>query len=341
MTATPIAHQQEAAEPQIDNAEVGSYHVVRNADTMEGVALQYDMRVQTLMRLNTMRRGDNIVPGQRLVITADAPPTSPPPKPSSLPPPPPLRVSPPVIDTPVSPSPPASPTANASELGRSPPPRTVDPASRQGDESEEVPSAYEGVVDLGALCLHMPKTVREHDWRLLYSSERHGTSMKTLLRRCGVTTEPCLTIIQDSKGRVFGCMSSHAWALGKSNGRHCYGNGQSFLFAFRQDGRLDTYPATGGNHLYQHTTDKFMAIGSGGGGYGLWVKDGMLSGASHCCDTYSNECLASSELFDIHSIEVWGLGWKQLKFDQPALLQSIYQSNGSMNKNTTWHPHGR
>ena len=98
---------------------------------------------------------------------------------------------------------------------------------------------------------------------------------------------------------------------GPAHGSDSYGSGQSFLFSFNGPSVVVSRP-TGANSLYQFTTDKAFAIGGGGRGYGLYVADGMLRGASHCCATYQNELLSSSEDFQILQIEVWGLGWKPL-----------------------------
>lgn len=77
--------------------------------------------------------------------------------------------------------------------------------------------------------------------------------MGTLLRRCAVTTEPCLTILSDNKGQVFGCVTGVPWCgnplhvpqrwsastlmmfccTAKQGGKKAYGNGQSFLFSFK------------------------------------------------------------------------------------------------------------
>ena len=157
--------------------------------------------------------------------------------------------------------------------------------------------------DLGQLRSFLPRTVRNHTWRRLYSMSHHGTSMGTLLRRCAMTKEPCLTIVEDLDGTVFGCLTAVAWTMGPKNGKEPYGSAAgSFLFTYRM-GDVHVYTATGGNKLYQYTSEREISAGGGGEGYGLWLRDGLLNGISHRCATYGNECLAATEYFQIAKLE--------------------------------------
>uniref|UniRef100_A0AAY3ZVE7 TLDc domain-containing protein n=1 Tax=Denticeps clupeoides TaxID=299321 RepID=A0AAY3ZVE7_9TELE len=70
-----------------------------------------------------------------------------------------------------------------------------------------------------------PRTVG-HKWSLVYSTSRHGASLKTLYRKLSGSDSPVLIAIKDSNDQMFGCFLSHP--LRPSD--KFYGTGETFLF---------------------------------------------------------------------------------------------------------------
>jgi len=74
---------------------------------------------------------------------------------------------------------------------------------------------------------HVPTLFRSLEWELKYSSNLHGTSFSTLLRKCE-EANPSIILIQDENKFVFG-----AYLSGKLKYSNRYsGNGETFLFTF-------------------------------------------------------------------------------------------------------------
>lgn len=75
------------------------------------------------------------------------------------------------------------------------------------------------------LCSALPARHRQSRWRLLYSTARHGMSLNTLYRSCQ-NRKPCVLLVRDMQGHVFGCYTSESW---RKHHRY-YGDGETFVF---------------------------------------------------------------------------------------------------------------
>jgi len=60
------------------------------------------------------------------------------------------------------------------------------------------------------------------------------------------------------------------------------------------------------NDYFMYSTEECIAVG-GGGHFALWLDEDLLYGNSAASETFDNECLSPSKVFQILSIEVWGL----------------------------------
>ncbi|XP_068653543.1 uncharacterized protein [Aristolochia californica] len=74
----------------------------------------------------------------------------------------------------------------------------------------------------------LPNIVKGCQWVLLYSTAKHGISLRTLLRRSAALSGPCLLIVGDSKGAVFGGLLE--CPLQPTPKRKYQGTNQSFVF---------------------------------------------------------------------------------------------------------------
>lgn len=66
------------------------------------------------------------------------------------------------------------------------------------------------------------------------------------------------------------------------------------------------YPWTGANQLTMLATTESIALGGGGGSFGLYLEDDFGSGATGHCETFMNAPLCSQERFEVHTLELWG-----------------------------------
>jgi len=177
--------------------------------------------------------------------------------------------------------------------------------------------------EMSLIWLNLPSRVRHRDWRLLFSSEEHGCSVEQLYRFAGRTKEQSITVIKDSKGRIFGAYTNEPW---QHDGNKTFGTGASFVWTLTEssadyDSNLRSFPWTKLNDIFMVTTLDFISIGGGGEGPAIYLDGSLLNGRSNCSATFENACLASNDDFKCIIFEVWGLGWKKLpdvNLGQPA-----------------------
>jgi len=103
-------------------------------------------------------------------------------------------------------------------------PCTAVPPSLLGSSSE-----LHTVLPLAALCplrAALPVRLRQHDWRLAFSTDQHGCSLQTLYRRLA-SRGPSLLVVLDADGSVFGGFASESW---RADASQYFGTGECFLF---------------------------------------------------------------------------------------------------------------
>lgn len=156
---------------------------------------------------------------------------------------------------------------------------------------------------------HLPPE-RRHRWRLLFASERHGCSFAQL---CGRITHrgPCLLLLRDRDGHVFGGFASCSWEVKPQF------QGDSSCFLFSISPSMAVYPCTGYNDHYMYLNHGQQTIpnGLGMGGqhhyFGLWVDVDFGKGHSKAkptCTTYNSPQLSGQEDFQFERMEVWAVG---------------------------------
>ncbi|KAK3187679.1 hypothetical protein Dsin_027240 [Dipteronia sinensis] len=148
----------------------------------------------------------------------------------------------------------------------------------------------------------LPNIVKGCQWVLLYSTLKHGISLRTLLRKSADLSGPCILIVGDSKGAVFGGMLE--CPLKPTSKRKYQGTNQTFVFTTIY-GEPRIFRPTGANRYYFMCLNDLLALG-GGGHFGLCLDEDLLSGSSGPCETFGNLCLAHNPEFEIKNVELWG-----------------------------------
>ncbi|XP_071964022.1 oxidation resistance protein 1-like isoform X2 [Antedon mediterranea] len=147
---------------------------------------------------------------------------------------------------------------------------------------------------------HMPARIEGHSWCLMFCTEEHGFSLKSLYRKMQGTEGPMLIVVKDTDNRLFGALTNSPMKISD----HFYGTGETFLFNFLPD--LTVYKWTGENNFFVKGDIDSLAIGGGDGKFGLWLDGDLYHGRSHCCKTFDNEVLSQEEDFTVGNLEVWG-----------------------------------
>ncbi|XP_071594290.1 oxidation resistance protein 1 isoform X2 [Heliangelus exortis] len=143
-----------------------------------------------------------------------------------------------------------------------------------------------------------PRTIG-YPWTLVYSTAKHGMSLKTLYRAMLGLDTPVLLVIKDSDGQVFGALASEPFKV--SDG--FYGTGETFMFTFSPD--FEVFKWTGDNMFFIKGDMDSLAFGGGGGEFALWLDGDLYHGRSHSCKTFGNHTLSKREDFTIQDIEIW------------------------------------
>ncbi|XP_047066568.1 TLD domain-containing protein 2 [Lolium rigidum] len=148
----------------------------------------------------------------------------------------------------------------------------------------------------------LPGTLKGCHWVLLYSTWKHGISLRTLLRRSEHLQGPCLLIVGDMQGAVFGGLLNGP--LRPTEKRKYQGTNQTFVFTTIY-GEPRLFRPTGANRYYYLCLKDTLAFG-GGGNFALRLDEDLIHGTSGSCDTFGNSCLAHGPHFEMKNVELWG-----------------------------------
>ncbi|NXH10942.1 TLDC1 protein, partial [Bucco capensis] len=156
---------------------------------------------------------------------------------------------------------------------------------------------------------HLPAEL-QHKWQLLFSSRLHGESFSQLCWHI-VKKGPCLVILKDLDGYIFGGFASQSWEVKPQ----FQGDHRCFLFSVFPS--LAVYTCTGYNdhYMYLNQGQQTMPNGLGMGGqheyFGLWIDSDYGKGHSKAkprCTTYNSPQLSAKEDFTLDAVEVWAVG---------------------------------
>ncbi|KAK3515811.1 hypothetical protein QTP70_033849 [Hemibagrus guttatus] len=149
------------------------------------------------------------------------------------------------------------------------------------------------------LAPHLPARLQCSPWQLVYSTEIHGTSLKTLYRKTAEIQQPVLLLIQDTHNQVFGAFSSDSFRVSDC----CYGTGETFLFTFSPEFKMFRW--SGENSYFVRGFLDSLQLGAGGGPFGLWLDSDLLRGSTFSCKTFCNTPLSPQHDFRVQALEVW------------------------------------
>ncbi|XP_050388396.1 GTPase-activating protein skywalker isoform X2 [Patella vulgata] len=147
---------------------------------------------------------------------------------------------------------------------------------------------------------------------LLYTSEEHGTSLRTLYSKIEDKTQTII-IIKTTRGEIFGAFCSAPWEERKSSNKNLsyFGTGETFLFSLQPCKRKydwvgiiqEGIPKTA--NMFLAGDNSVMTIG-GGNGEAIQLDENLVHCRSEKCDTFQNEPLCSYKDFTCQVVEVYG-----------------------------------
>ena len=79
---------------------------------------------------------------------------------------------------------------------------------------------------LCAICNFLPTTHQRRSWDLIYSTDKHGFSIRTFYAKMLAANQCSLLIIEDTRGYIFGGFASCPWRVQELY----FGTGECFLF---------------------------------------------------------------------------------------------------------------
>ncbi|XP_020844915.1 MTOR-associated protein MEAK7 [Phascolarctos cinereus] len=156
---------------------------------------------------------------------------------------------------------------------------------------------------------HLPIKL-QYTWKRIFSSQIHGCNFAKF---CGniIDKGPCLLVVKDRDGHVFGGFSSHSWAV---KGQF-QGDSRSFLFTISPNIAVYTYSGYNDHYMYLNHGQQTIPNGLGMGGqfdyFGLWIDYDFGKGHSKAkprCSTYNSPQLSAKENFEFDILEVWAVG---------------------------------
>lgn len=168
--------------------------------------------------------------------------------------------------------------------------------------SRRSPSSFLSTDQLSDLTRSLPIRYRHSDWILLYSTDEHGLSLRTMFERSSCMGASYF-IVRDSAGKIFGAFCSCELA---NRGFKYIGDEECFVFAF--EGALRVFKSVQKNHFYIFGNADSVRIGGNVesiGCHAISVTDDFLKGTSAVCPTFDSPVLASSSEFEVSSAEVW------------------------------------
>lgn len=151
----------------------------------------------------------------------------------------------------------------------------------------------------------VPIRFHESSLNLVYSTDLHGMSLRTLFSKTK-NTSPTIIAIRDTENRVFGCYATQAW---RASATRYYGTGESFVFGSYTklrsggDGKskrraMKVYKWSRSNSLFQFTSSSFLAMGGGTGShFALWVDEDLFMGTTSTCSTFTNPPLTNCDKY--------------------------------------------
>ena len=148
---------------------------------------------------------------------------------------------------------------------------------------------------------HIPYYHQYKNFKLLYSMDRDGTALTTMINK-GETYENTILVVKNSNKEIFGAYLSEALKIKYND---FYGTAETFLFTFYDTNRIRVFPATRNNEHYIYTEATKIAFGCSDDNFSLSLEDDFSSCFTGTTTTYDNPPLCKQDTFIVVNCELW------------------------------------
>jgi hypothetical protein len=104
----------------------------------------------------------------------------------------------------------------------------------------------------------LPDYLKHREWDLIFRPDRNGWSLHTFYRNCE-NYGSNVFVVKDDGHFVFGGFASTSWV----RSRKFYGNGECFLFTFKDSQEIQSFFPTLVNNYYMSSDEQCIIMGSG------------------------------------------------------------------------------
>ena len=152
---------------------------------------------------------------------------------------------------------------------------------------------------------HLPYYHQYKDLKLLYSMDKDGTNLKTLIDK-GSEHENTILFAKSDKYEIFGAYLSESLRVLYGD---FYGTAETFVFTFYDTDRIRVFPATRANELYIYTEPDKIAFGCTDENFALSFEDNFQSCFTGKTTTFDNPPLVKENTSNITVVncELWTL----------------------------------
>ncbi|KAK3273585.1 hypothetical protein CYMTET_18183 [Cymbomonas tetramitiformis] len=153
------------------------------------------------------------------------------------------------------------------------------------------------------LCAALPPAMQTSCWKLLYSTDKHESSLRGLYQTTMHRGTANLLVLRDMYGAVFGAFSPFPLAVSSCH----QATEECFVFTIDSDGHLHLFPVAEPEGRFIHCNHDSLAFGGSANNFALWIDSDLRNGTSNPCFIFGSGCLASAQNFSVCDVEVWGL----------------------------------
>ena len=152
---------------------------------------------------------------------------------------------------------------------------------------------------------HLPYYHQYKDFKMLYSMDKDGTSLSTVIQK-GEEYENTILMLKSLNGEIFGAYLSESLRIKYND---FYGTAETFLFTFYNTDRIRVYPATRINDLYIYTDPTKIAFGCSDDNFSLSLEDNFSNCFTGSTVTYNNPplCKEKANNITVVNCELWTL----------------------------------
>ena len=150
---------------------------------------------------------------------------------------------------------------------------------------------------------HLPYYHQYKDFKLLFSMDKDGTNLMTMIER-GSNYENTILFAKSDKYEIFGAYLSESLRVLYGD---FYGTAETFIFTFYDTDKIRVFPATRDNELYIYTDPSKIAFGCTEENFALSFEDNFQSCFTGKTITFDNPPLVKENVSNVQVVncELW------------------------------------